>query len=157
MQNSTPMRQIVYTMHFRGQAVPAGTDPKVLRATTSATSCTVTTKIELSGLNTEVKASEGELAFLESQLHLVGPDSFREDGSITFGEDAEHILQFSTIGEGHFTSSPEPGTIAGTASWRIEGGKGQFARASGFITSTFVLTQSGDLSDVQSGLIFLPD
>ena len=47
--------------------------------------------------------------------------------------------------------------MAGTVSWKIEGGSGQFAHAQGFITSNFLLTESGDLSDYQSGLIFLPE
>ena len=151
------MRRIVYAMHFRGQAARAGMDSKTLRATSTATSCTVTTLIKPSGLDTDIRPSDGDLAFFESELHLAGEDSFQEDGFISFGDESQHVLRFSTVANGHFTSSPEPGSITGTANWKIEGGSGQFAGASGFISSTFVLTESGDLNDIQSGLIFLPD
>ena len=30
---------------------------------------------------------------------------------------------------------PEPGTTAGTASWKVEGGEGQFALAGGLLVS----------------------
>mgnify|MGYP001164784312 CR=1 FL=1 len=154
---SSNMRQIVYTMHFRGQAAPTAIDPKVLRATSSATSCTVSTTIRTSGLATDVKAGEGDLAFFESEMRLTGPDSFEETGTISFGDETDHLLHFSTLGHGHLTPSLEPGTMAGTISWKVEGGAGQFAGARGLTTSTFVLTDSGDLSDFHSGLIFLPD
>lgn len=151
------MRQLVYAMHFRGQAARTGGDPKALRATSSATSCTVNTTIRPSGLDAELTAADGDLAFFESELRITGPDCFEESGFITFGDEADHVLRFSTLGQGHLTSGVAPGTMAGTVSWKVEGGAGQFARAQGFITSTFLLTDSGDLSDYHSGLILLPD
>lgn len=151
------MRQLVYTMHFRGQAAPAAADPNVLRETSTATSCVVNTTIRESGLDSELKAAEGELAFLEAELHIISPGSFQQSGIITFGDETDHLLRFSTLDKGHFTSGIAPGLMAGTVSWKIEGGSGQFAHAQGFITSNFLLTESGDLSDYQSGLIFLPE
>ena len=81
------MRQLVYTMHFRGQAAPAAADPKVLRETSTATSCVVNTTIRESGLDSELKAAEGELAFLEAELHIISPGSFQQSGIITFGDE----------------------------------------------------------------------
>jgi hypothetical protein len=63
----------------------------------------------------------------------------------------------STLGQGHVTAGLEPGTMAGTASWKVEGGEGQFAAARGFITSTFTISDSGERSDFHCGLIFLPE
>jgi len=97
------------------------------------------------------------LAFLESALRITGPDSFQEDGTIAFGDDSEHLLRFSTLGHGYFERSVEPGILAGTASWKVDGGQGQFAAASGYISSTFTVSESGELNDVHCGLIFLPD
>ena len=151
------MRQLVYAMHFRGQAAKAATDPMVLRATSSATSCIVNTTIKESGLDAELKPAEGDLAFLESELRITSPDSFEQSGVITFGDETDHVLRFSTVGKGHFTSDMAPGVMAGTVSWKVQGGEGQFARAQGFITSTFLLTESGDLNDYHSGVIFLPE
>ena len=149
------MRKLLYAMHFKGRISPAVADDKLLRATGIATSCTVNTSIGPSGVETHLKASDGGLAFLESALRLTGPGSFQEDGTISFGEDNRNVLRFCTIGEGHFTRSPEMGTMAGSASWEVEGGEGQFAEARGFITSAFTLSTSGELSDFHSGVIFL--
>jgi len=129
----------------------------VLRTTGSATGCVVSTVIRPSGLQTDLKASDGDLAFLDSELRVTGPDEFREDGTITFGDDSEHVLRFSTLGQGHVTPGLEPGTMAGTASWKVEGGEGQFALARGVITSTFTLSHSGERSDFLCGMIFLPE
>jgi hypothetical protein len=151
------MQKIVYTMHFRGQMSPTATDSEALRTNGSATSCVVSTSIRSSGVETDLKASDGDLAFLESELRITGPDVFQENGTITFGDESEHSLRFSTIGQGHVTRDIEPGTMAGTASWKVEGGEGQFAAARGFITSTFTISGSGERSDFHCGLIFLPD
>ena len=151
------MRQILYTMHFRGQMLPAAADAEVLRTTGSATSCVVSTVIRASGVQTDLRASDGDLAFLESELRVTGPDEFQEDGTITFGDENEHVLRFSTVGQGHVSPGLEPGTMAGTASWKVDGGEGQFASARGFITSTFTITNSGERSDFHCGLIFVPE
>src|ERR1700733_13800122 len=121
------MRKMTYAMHFRGRTSLAAADSNSLRATGSAASCVVSTTIRHSGMESELKPSEGDLAFLDSNLRLTGPHSFQEEGTITFGGDSEHILRFSTMGEGHFSAGLEPGTMAGSASWNVEGGEGQFA------------------------------
>ena len=144
-------------MHFKGRTSRASPDSQLLRTIGSATSCVVSTVIRGSGVETSLQASEGDLAFLDSELRVTGPDSYREDGSITFGDDNANVLWFSTLGEGHFTSSIAPGTMAGSASWKVNGGEGQFAAAQGFITSNFTLSEAGELSDFHCGLIFVPE
>ena len=49
------------------------------------------------------------------------------------------------------------GTMAGSVSWHVQGGTGRFESATGLITSIFTLTDSGDLSEYQCGLIFVAD
>ena len=39
--------------------------------------------------------------------------------------------------------------------WRVDGGEGQFAGASGYITSNFTLSDTGDVTDNQFGVIFV--
>ena len=151
------MRKILYIMHFKGRISPAALDSHSLRTRGSATSCTMTTTVQSSGVNGDFQASPGDLAFLDSELRVTGVDSFREDGTIFFGDDTEHVLRFTTIRDGHIAAGPEPGTMAGTATCSIGGGSGQFAAASGFINSTFTVTDSGELNDFQSGLIFIPE
>jgi hypothetical protein len=151
------MRQILYTMHFRGKASPAGGQKQILHTAGSAASCLVRTMVRPSGLETEVTAENGDFAFFESDLQVTSGDEFQEEGSISFGEESEHLLRFSTIGRGHMTSGLAPGMTAGSATWKVEGGEGQFAQARGFITTAFTLSDTGERSDYHCGLIFLPE
>jgi hypothetical protein len=151
------MRTIFYTMHFRGQTSPTTTDPKVLRTTASATSAVLTTKIRASGIESNLQALDGQLAFMESELRLTSPNSFQGNGTISLGDESEHVLRFSVIEHGHFDPDIEPGTMTGTSSWKIEGGEGQFSGARGFITSAFTITSSGEYTDYQLGLLFFPN
>lgn len=152
-----PMRRILYTMHFVSRASHSSDSSQVLRTSGSATSCVVTTVVSPAGVQTDLRASQGDLAFFESELRLTGVDEFEENGEITFGDESAHVLKFSTQGPGHIALHIEPGVVAGSASWRVDGGRGQFASAQGFISSTFTITDSGERSDFQCGLIFVPE
>ena len=151
------MRRILYTMHFVGRTSHSSDSSKVLRTSGSATSCVVTTVVSPAGIQTDVRASQGDLAFFESELRITGVDEFQENGEITFGDDSEHVLKFSTQGQGHIAPHIEPGVVAGSASWKVDGGRGQFASAQGLISSTFTITNAGERSDFQCGLIFVPE
>jgi hypothetical protein len=151
------MRKILYNMHFRSQTSPVVDHSDMVRTTGSATGCVVRTTIRSSGVQADLQPADGDLAFFESELRVTGPDGFQEDGTITIGEDSEHLLRFSTVGEGHLIADVEPGMLAGTASWRVDGGEGQFAAARGFINSTFTISDRGERSDFHCGLIFLPE
>jgi hypothetical protein len=39
--------------------------------------------------------------------------------------------------------------------WRVEGGEGQFAGASGLITSNFTIDEAGEVTDNHFGVIFV--
>jgi hypothetical protein len=151
------MRQLLYTMHFRSRTAAAGPEQQVLHTAGSATSCVVRSRVRQSGLDSEVTTEAGGFAFLESDLRATGAEEFREEGAISFGDESKHLLRFSTVGEGHMTPGLAPGVIAGSATWKVEGGEGQFSEARGFITTTFTLTTTGERSDYHCGLIFLPD
>lgn len=151
------MRQLVYIMHFRGQISRSGADGGALRAASSGASCTMQTVVGSSGAETTMRPESGELAFVESELHLNGEDAFEGSGTVTFGDDAEHALRFSTSKPGQMGPSGVPGVLAGAVSWRVDGGAGRFASACGFITSAFTITESGELSEYQSALLFIPD
>ena len=148
------MRRLIYTVQMRGRT--SGT-PQSMRTTGSAASCALKTAISPSGVESELELSAGGFAFFESELQRTGPTQYLESGEITFGEPASHALRFSTASPGHFADGFEPHTIAGTASWRVESGTGQFAGARGFITSNFTLTSRGDRCDFLCGVLFLPD
>jgi hypothetical protein len=151
------MREVIYTMHFRGQASRSSGDSTVLKSTSSGTSCTMETVVRADGVSTTIHAVAGDLAFLECELRLTPPDRFDGKGVLSFGDGNEHALRFATIGGGHLEKSAEHGKMAGSASWRVEGGEGQFASATGFVASTLTISDDGDLSEYHCGMIFLPE
>jgi hypothetical protein len=151
------MQKILYAMHFIGRTSRTAAEVEVLRSNGSAISCMVTTVVAPSGVQTELKAATGGLAFFESELRLTGPEEFQENGEIAFGDDSGHVLRFSTIGRGHMALGLDPGVMAGTSSWKVEGGEGQFRQARGFITSNFTISDTGERNDFHCGLIFVPD
>jgi hypothetical protein len=75
-----------------------------------------------------------------------------ESGRIRFGE---HVLRFSTVGQGYLAASADPKLRHGTVTWRVDGGKGQFEQASGLITSNFTIGQEGEVVDNHFGLFRL--
>ncbi|HYP05795.1 MAG TPA: hypothetical protein VER03_06130 [Bryobacteraceae bacterium] len=151
------MRQLIYTMHFRGQASPSAEHPKVLRTASSGTSCTLETVVNSAGVETTLHPAAGDLAFLESEVRLAGGDAFEGQGVLTFGDEGEHELRFATVHPGHLGPTGVSGLMAGSVSWHVKGGTGRFESATGLITSTFTLSDSGDVSEYQCGLIFLAD
>src|SRR5215471_1633552 len=139
------MQQVVYTMHFRGQLSRSVGNGGILRATSSGTSCTMETIVGPSGAETTLHPADGDMAFVETEIHLIGEDAFEGSGVLAFGDEGEHSLRFSTTKSGQLGPSGVPGVLAGAVSWRVDGGAGRFASASGFITSTFTVSQSGEL------------
>ena len=151
------MRQVTYTMHFRGQASRSSGDSGVLRITGSGTSCTMDTTVQATGVETKLHAKSGDLAFLESEFRLHGQNALDGTGTLTFGDDADHSLRFSTLVPGHLAPSPLAGVMAGAVSWKVDGGSGTYDGAAGVITSAFTITDSGDISEYHCGLIFVPE
>ena len=145
------MKQIIYAMQFKGQGGPDGS-PNVLKAMTSSPSCTLTTVIGSEGVQGSVQSAAGRKASFESEVTVTGDTSFLESGSIRFG-DGNHQLRFSTVGRGYLGDSPKPTVKSGAVMWRVEGGEGQFAGASGYITSNFTLDEAGHVADNQFGVL----
>jgi hypothetical protein len=85
---------------------------------------------------------------------ITGGTSFVESGSIRFGE-GNHRLRFSTVGQCYLGASPDPQLKNGSVMWRVDGGEGQFAAASGFITSNFTIGDAGEVTDNHFGVIFV--
>ena len=115
------------------------------------------TLVTSSGVETTLHSIPGDLAFLESEIHVTEQHGFEGEGVLTFGDEGEQELRFKSVQPGHLSPSPLPGVMAGAVTWRVEGGSGRYQNATGFITSTFTLTDSGELSDYHCGLIFLSD
>ncbi len=146
------MKQIIYAMQFKGKAAP-GDSPSVMKAATGAASATLTTVVGADGVHGKFEPAAGGKAEFESEVTLTGPTSFLEKGSIRFG--GNHRLRFSTVEHGYLGDSADAKLKSGAVMWRVEGGEGQFAGASGYITSNFTLSDAGEVIDNQFGVIFV--
>lgn len=124
------MRQIVYSQRLGG------------RLTTVAP-----------GLLDAALASDGEPATVEAQFSFADEHRFRLSGEIRF--DAECSLWFRTLGSGRLDPSPEPGLRHGAAVLEVYGGSGRFDGARGRITSNFVVSDDGEITDHQLGVVFV--
>ena len=148
------MRQIIYTMQFKGQAAPVEGTSGVLKATTTATSCCITTTVGDAGVRSTLQPAEGGKAAFESTVTFTGETTFHEAGTISFGE-SNHRLHFNTVGEGYIGDSADPKLKHGSVMWKIEKGEGQFDGATGLITSNFFVSDTGEVTDNHFGVIFL--
>jgi hypothetical protein len=148
------MTQLLYTMQFKGKAVPANDAGTVLKAATTAQSCTISTMVGDTGVTGNLQPVNGGQASFESQVTLTGETSFQEVGSITFG-DKGHRLYFSTVGQGYIGPSADPQLKHGSVIWKIERGEGQFAGATGLITSNFFVRDNGEVTDNHFGVLFV--
>ena len=146
------MKQIIYAMQFKGKAGP-GPSANVMKGTTSSPSTIVTSLIGAEGLHGKIEPAPGGTAEFESEVTLTGDTSFLEKGSIRFGD--RNRLQFSTVEHGYLGDSADPKLKSGAVMWRVDGGEGQFAGATGYITSNFTLSDTGEVTDNQFGVIFV--
>jgi len=145
------MRPITYALQFRGVASEAG--PGVLTARATAPGGSLVTVLGLDGLRGRFEPAPGEEALLESHIVLETDGSFELSGTIRFG--SGHSLRLRTDGAGHLTPSLDRHLRHGSAVSKIHGGRGQFDGASGRITSNFFLSDTGELTDNQLGLVFI--
>ena len=74
------MRQLAYTMHFRGQASPSAENEKVLRITASATSSIMETIVSPIGVEMALRPAPGDMAFLEFGSAPCGRGCVRGEG-----------------------------------------------------------------------------
>jgi len=148
------MRQIVYAMRFTGQATPVGRAGHVLEATTTAPSVTLTSSVGPAGLTGRLQPAAGGTATFVSEVTFTGETSFQEIGTIAFGDG--HRLHFATVGSGYLAPSADPARQQGTVMWRVDGGEGQFAGASGLITSNFFVDDQLRVVDHHFGVVLVP-
>ena len=148
------MRQIIYVLQFRGKAAPTNKSGTVLKANTIAPSCAISTVVGSQGVSGTLQPTSGAGATFQSEVTFTGETSFQESGTITFGETL-HRLHFSTVGHGYIGLSADPQLKHGSVIWKIERGEGQFAGATGLITSNFSVSGTGEVTDNHFGVIFL--
>lgn len=142
---------LTYSLEFRGEASADG-DGIVLRA--SAPSCVHETRLENGGVAARFLFDEGsEEAILEAHLTFNANGYFSAVATIDFGHG--HRLYVKTVDDGRLNGSADEHLRHGSAVLRVVGGTGQFEGASGQVTCNFVLSDTGDLTDHQLGMVFL--
>jgi hypothetical protein len=147
------MRQLIYAMRFTGQATPANSTGTVLKAATTAPSSMLTSTVGPDGLTGTLQPTTGGDAAFASEVTFTSETEFQEIGTITFG--AGNVLRFGTVGSGYLGDSADPSLKHGTVMWRVEGGEGQFAGATGLITSNFFVGANLEVTDHHFGVLFV--
>ena len=129
------MRELVFAMELHGRIAPVEGREGVRIAQTVG------------------RGSLGETVRFTSQVvRQVGTST--ETGRIEYlGRGA---VEFDTVGTLHSSPCPLPHTRWGAVIWRITAGEGEFAGASGYITSNFLVSASGDAVDNHYVRMVLP-
>lgn len=94
----------------------------------------------------------GGEALCRRELEVEEDGSFVATGEIDFG--AGDSLTLRATGE--IVSTPLPALRRGTAICEVTGGRGRLAGAMGSIASQLLLADSGEFTDHQLGLLFVP-
>lgn len=90
-------------------------------------------------------------ALCRRDFELTDDGSLLERGEMSFG--AGDAITFSA--RGRLRASPDPRFRHGTAVLEVTGGRGRLAGARGFVTSNFLLSDDGELTDHHQALLFL--
>jgi hypothetical protein len=147
----TSQRPIAYSLQFRGRMTSLSS--RVFEQRASAPSQVMITTVDADGLDGHIEPREGAEALLVSRLVLAADGSFDQSGTIEFAPG--HVVVFRSTGAARLGSSPDPHLRQGAAVWEVEGGEGQFRGARGRITSNFFVSDTDELTDHHSGLIFV--
>lgn len=143
------MKPVTFSLQFRGQAAPLDGG---MRKEASAPGGALVTSLNAGAVEGRFVWAPGdeEEALFESTLSFTGEDAFDEQGTIVFARGSALRIK----GRGQVAASPNPHLRQGSVVWRVAGGEGRFEGASGLITSNFLVSDSGELTENQLGVIF---
>jgi hypothetical protein len=144
------MKSITYTLQFRGRASSVGADRMRFRLT--APSSALVTRLGPDGVHGALEEVAGGDAALEAELSLHEQSTFEDGGTIEFGHG--NSVRFRSVGLGRLVECPDRNLRHGTVVREVEG-NGQFERAEGLITSNFLVSDTGEVTDNHLGLIFV--
>jgi hypothetical protein len=102
----------------------------------------------------ELDALADEGAVLLTELSMTGGDLFDEAGTISLGRDA--AVHFRSLAPGHVGASPATGVRQGSAQCGVDAGEGALAGARGLLTSNFLISATGEVTDRRVVVLFLP-
>ena len=142
------MKPITFSLQFRGQVARSEGG---LRKQARAPGCALVTSLTAEGPDGHfVWAPGDDEALLDSTLAFQDERRFDELGTIVFALGNSLRIR----GSGRLAPSADPDLRQGTVVWTIEGGEGHFDAATGLITSNFLLSATGDLTENQLGVVF---
>jgi len=148
------MIPLVFAMQFEGHAVPINGSPGKLQARTFAYGQILRTTLHPDAVESAVESTRGASATFESEVEITGEGRFLEAGSISYGTAGS--IRFRTVGHGVLGPSGVDGLQRGAVIWEVIGGEGQFAAATGLITSNFTVGAEGEVVDNQFAVLFAP-
>jgi hypothetical protein len=145
------MKPITYSLQFRGRASSAAPDRMRLRLI--APSSALVTSLGPDGVQGAFEDAAGGDATLEAELSFREHSAFDDAGTIEFGHG--NSVRFRSLGRGRLVECPDHNLRHGTVVREVDGGNGQFERAEGLITSNFLVSDTGEVTDNHLGLIFV--
>ena len=148
------MRELVFSLTFRGEAGAVPGSAAVRQARTVAPSQALWTVLGPAGIDIRTESLAGESAVLESRVERLADGTFVEDGTIAYG--SAGTISFVTVGRGTVGPSPVPGWVHGAVTWSVTGGAGALAGARGLITSNFVVSERGEVVDTHVARLYVP-
>jgi hypothetical protein len=123
-----------------------------MRFRLTAPSSALVTSLGPDGVHGAFQDVPGGDATLETELSFREQSTFDDVGTIEFGQG--NRVRFRSVGLGRLVACSDPNLRHGTVVHEVEGGTGQFAQAEGFITSNFLVSDTGEVTDNHFGLIF---
>jgi hypothetical protein len=128
------VQHLTYALELRGHATPISPDVLLTRAHGAHA---------LFGGDAE--------ALLEGRLSLLDDGAFELAATIGLGDGS--AIRLRTVEPGSIAASDGSGLRAGTAICEIDRGSGRLAGATGRIVSSFLLSDTGELTDTQAGVV----
>ena len=147
------MRELVFALQFKGKAHPVEGVEGKLAAKTSAAGQVLRTTLTAKGVQAKAESKPGPRATFESEVQMTGAGTFTESGRISYGKAGG--VTFKTAGHGVLGASGVDGLQRGAVIWEVTEGRGQFARATGLITSNFTVGSKGEVVDNHYVRLFL--
>jgi hypothetical protein len=147
------MKQLTFALQFKGTGAPVPGSDDRLRARTTASSQAMKAVLDAKGVQATVEPVDRTTAVFESEVRITGEGTFVESGSIAYGTAGQ--VAFKTVGQGIIGPSGMDDLQRGAVIWEVTGGDGQFAGATGLITSNFTLSGKGEVVDNQFAHLFV--
>jgi hypothetical protein len=142
------MQRIVMATRLEGEAdAPSGDPPQTDPRARS---------VSLEAVSADGSDAGIDRASYENHAVFTGEASFTETGTIRY-DDGAGELEIATLSDGTLGPCAEPDVLHGAAVYRITGGAGRFAQATGLITTNFLLwPATGRFEERQVAVVFVP-